>query len=430
MSSRVVFLTKCLLTILLSLFAVSMPVGTRVGATTAVAIVVYDHGLTRQINYTPRGHIKVNKTSTFIQDDPVVYAYFTAALASANVTWLWYEPDGELYLNQTQQLQCDVSPCSFINWLALEYTNASTKPGLWRFTLRAGGYDLYSEYFSVISVVTQDDYWKFEITQSLPLRTHGDLMVTLHPSNKTWNSFLVYLPFGRNITAYEFPSHHKLDLVTENKTGRVVVNLGAPRSDGYTFVLSFGITNVVWGLGRGIFVFNWYAYGDGFHSIPGSFNISLPTGARFLDMAGLNAMALDFNVRRGSSRAAVGFETTLPAGQVWFGWTMLYHDPSQENSPPTSIAPTTPSEGGLNLVLAQPIPFLPLTLGSMSLWTAIMSIFLLTGSELLAPAYGKTGVLINRRRLRVAALILAGIFLAVTAYEIILLMSIVPPVGR
>ncbi|MGA3109627.1 MAG: hypothetical protein ABSD99_09325, partial [Candidatus Bathyarchaeia archaeon] len=121
-------------------------------------------------------------------------------------------------------------------------------------------------------------------------------------------------------------------------------------------------------------------------------------------------------------------KTTLLPGQS-FGWTVLYRDSNHGNSNPNS-GNNTVAVGGLNLILAQPIPFLPLTLGSLSLWAAIMSIFVLTGSELLAPAYGRTGVLINRRRLRIAALILAGIFLAAIVYGIILLQSVAPQIAR
>ena len=136
-------------------------------------------------------------------------------------------------------------------------------------------------------------------------------------------------------------------------------------------------------------------------------------------------MALNASVT-GSSRTVVGFNTTLLPGQS-FGWTMLYRN-STYSSNPNSVSNNV--GGGLNLILAQSIPFLPLTLGSLSLWAAVMSIFLLTGSELLAPAYGRTGVLINRRRLRIAALILAGVFLAAIVYGIILLQSVTPQVAH
>lgn len=433
MAFRLVFPTKCLLAILLSLFAVSVPVGSRVGATPAVAIIVFDHGFAEQVNYTQRGHIiLVNKTSTFTQDDRFVIAYFTATMSSANVTWLWYDPDGQVYLNQTQQLHCDVSPCTFVNYFSLRYKDAASKWGLWSLTLQAGGVDLYSDYFSVIPIVTQDNYWNFEVTQSMPPRAHGDLIVTIHPTNKTWSSYLVYLPYATNITAREFPSNRTLGTVTSKKTSGVVVSLGGARSDGYRFVLSFDLVYGVAGLGGGVFVFNWYesawgTFGDGYHSVPGSFNITLPAGATFLDIAGINAMNL-FPSVIGGPGPVVGFRTTLLPDQG-FGWSMLYRDPHGNVSGNSASTNPLPEEG-LNVVLAKSIPFLPLTLGTLSQWTAVMSIFVLTGSELLAPAYGRTGVVINRRRLRVAALILASIFIATTVYEIILLQSVLSQVGR
>ena len=154
MASRLALPTKCLLVILLSLLAVTLPAGSRAGATPAVAIVVYDHGVTNQITYTQKGHfVPGNKTSVFTQDDPMVYAYFTAALANANVTWLWIDPGGQLFLNQTQQLHCDVSPCTFVYYFQLRWSDAATKFGLWTVTLQAGGTNLYSDYFSVIPVI-------------------------------------------------------------------------------------------------------------------------------------------------------------------------------------------------------------------------------------------------------------------------------------
>jgi hypothetical protein len=48
----------------------------------------------------------------------------------------------------------------------------------------------------------------------------------------------------------------------------------------------------------------------------------------------------------------------------------------------------------------------------------------------LAPAYASTGVLINRRRLRIAVVILLAVFIAVTVYEISLLHSVLTQIGR
>jgi hypothetical protein len=62
--------------------------------------------------------------------------------------------------------------------------------------------------------------------------------------------------------------------------------------------------------------------------------------------------------------------------------------------------------------------FPQLGLWDLSLWTAIIAIILLVSAELLSPYYGRTGILINHRRLRVIAFVLAFIFLSTVAYRI------------
>jgi hypothetical protein len=54
----------------------------------------------------------------------------------------------------------------------------------------------------------------------------------------------------------------------------------------------------------------------------------------------------------------------------------------------------------------------------LSLWTAIIAIMLLVTSELLSPYFGRTVIIINRQRLRIAAMILAFIFLGTVTYRI------------
>ena len=60
----------------------------------------------------------------------------------------------------------------------------------------------------------------------------------------------------------------------------------------------------------------------------------------------------------------------------------------------------------------------PLSLWDLSLWAAITAIILLATSELLSPYYGRTRLMINKRRLRIVALIVAFIFLATVTYRI------------
>jgi len=55
----------------------------------------------------------------------------------------------------------------------------------------------------------------------------------------------------------------------------------------------------------------------------------------------------------------------------------------------------------------------------MSLLTAIVAIILLITSEMLSPYYGKINVLINKKRLKKAALTFSIIFLTTVAIRII-----------
>jgi uncharacterized membrane protein len=61
---------------------------------------------------------------------------------------------------------------------------------------------------------------------------------------------------------------------------------------------------------------------------------------------------------------------------------------------------------------------LPLSLWDLSLFTAIMAIILIITSELLSPYYARTGIVVDRKRLRRAALIVALIFLIIVAYRV------------
>jgi hypothetical protein len=60
----------------------------------------------------------------------------------------------------------------------------------------------------------------------------------------------------------------------------------------------------------------------------------------------------------------------------------------------------------------------PLGFWDLSLWTAVVAIILLITSELLSPYYGRTGIMINRRRLRFVALMVAFVFLSTVAYRV------------
>ena len=60
----------------------------------------------------------------------------------------------------------------------------------------------------------------------------------------------------------------------------------------------------------------------------------------------------------------------------------------------------------------------PLTFWDISLWLAITAIVLLITSELISPYYGKTNLLINKKRLRNVAIIVSTLFLITVAIRI------------
>jgi hypothetical protein len=61
----------------------------------------------------------------------------------------------------------------------------------------------------------------------------------------------------------------------------------------------------------------------------------------------------------------------------------------------------------------------PLSFWDISLWLAITAIILLITSELISPYYGKTNLLINKKKLRNIALTVSTLFLATVAIRIV-----------
>jgi hypothetical protein len=60
----------------------------------------------------------------------------------------------------------------------------------------------------------------------------------------------------------------------------------------------------------------------------------------------------------------------------------------------------------------------PLSFWDISLWLAVTAIILLITSELISPYYGKTNLLINKKRLRNVALVMSILFLITVVIRI------------
>jgi len=61
---------------------------------------------------------------------------------------------------------------------------------------------------------------------------------------------------------------------------------------------------------------------------------------------------------------------------------------------------------------------IPLSFWDISLWLAVTSIILLITAELISPYYGQTNLLINKKKLKKAALITGILFLITVAIRI------------
>jgi hypothetical protein len=168
-------------------------------------------------------------------------------------------------------------------------------------------------------------------------------------------------------------------------------------------------------LGAGNYAFNWREYPwerfNGFHPIPERFTVNLPNEVTVLDVVGYNSMGLTYNATGGAG-VSLNLATNFTTQHT--GWTILYRDLSEA----PNVGPFSSVPFGLNSGVL--LPILPLTIGKLSIWAAVMSVFLLTASELVSPIYSRSGygILINRTRLRLAALLLVAIFTMTITYQL------------
>jgi hypothetical protein len=404
---------------LVAIATLSLIVGAQVSVSVQAgpAIIVLNHAFAKNYKYAGNGNvILINRTSTFTQDDHYVWAYVQATFYSANITWNWYNPTGQLYQTENWVAQCETSPCSEVAGMSVSGTPAASEPGSWRLDFLDDGVLMYSDYFYLIAVITQFNYWNFTVLQSSPPRIYGDLKVIIYPQNQTWSWYSIYMPYASNVTAYDYSTNQVLS-VTMDRYNDVVINLIEPRPAGYSFVMKFELPYVLQELSPGNFAFAWRAYPyqtrADIHPVPESFTVNLPQRAMLLDVVGYNMMNVNYSARAEPS-LSLGLTSNVTNQEA--GWTILYRDRSQSPAQGNPSGPLGPNPASGLL-----LPPLPLTLGNLTIWAAVMSIFLLTASELVSPFYSRTGygVLLNRKRLRLAALLLVGLFIACIAYEFV-----------
>jgi hypothetical protein len=374
------------------------------------AVIVYEHGFAKKINQG-RNAVRVDMTTDFTQDDEYVYSYVRAGFYSANLTWKWYDPEGELYQVTSYEKDCITIPCYYLQSLSIARTPAAIRFGTWRMELLADGFLLYTDFFTLKPVITEDQTWFFNV--QTPTTAQVNVTVRIHPQNSTWSSYRIpfRMPCATGITAREADTNRSITVTGEGDN--LAVDFGGGRSDGYEFVLSFNLDAGFKLLRKNYVNLTWSEH-NGIHPIPQRFVINLPLGAapdRVVNSR--NNYRLESN---DASRTSISFNQTISPNQV-FAFSITYLVP-----PPTTIIPISPLKGGRSVFALRP-PLLPISLGDISLWSAITSIMLLATSELLSPFYGRTEIVINRGRLRFAALLIAFIFLLTVGsrvYEIVL----------
>lgn len=384
----------------------------------ATAVLLYDHGFAKDIARIHGNLLPLNVTSTFTQDDVAVYAFVHIAFYSANLTWLWYDPSGHLYYSEGDVQECTSTVCGFESGIVVGNYLPAARVGLWMLNLLVDGNLLYSDHFLLNPVIRQENRWNFRVVESFPRSLHVDLTVMIHPNNGTWNFYKTFLPYASNVSAYELVSKHPLQVFTFNDNS-VVVDLGVPRLDGYTFGLSFDLINGVRdvnGYGAGVFMLSWkeaWQRISDIHPTPETFNITLPQRAILLNTSGTNK-TISHNVAEG--RPSLSFTMTLSPNQP-LAWNITYADFTYINSRLNTRSSTSTTVLPSKVIQSTQLP--PLDLGNVSLWAAVVSVILFAGSEFLPSSYTRPGMLINRRRLRIAALTFVVLFLGVTAYQLL-----------
>jgi len=368
------------------------------------AITVLEHGLAKGIIYG-NNYVPVDKTADFTQDDTYVYSYLSAAFYSANLTWKWYDPSGALYSSTSRDSECITTPCWFSESLQIADSPAAVRFGVWRMELLADGYPLYLDRFTIRPVITEDRSWFFELYDP-PIIARVNLAVRIHPQSTTSSNYHITfsIPNTTDITAYEANTNRSLAI--NGKAGDMTVDFGDAKSDGYEFRLIFNMGlrsssgnsfNLTWSQQNGI------------HPVPQRFLITLPVNS------GLGGVMGPVGVRvLNASRTSVIFNQTLSPNQL-FTFSVTYFM-QQKPSTKVTILPIDTQGGGS--IFALQVPLIPLTVGDISLWSAVMAIILLVTSELVSPYYGRTGLVIDRRRLRLAALLVAFIFLAIVVFRV------------
>jgi hypothetical protein len=335
----------------------------------AAKVIALEHGFAKAIGTIGGRHplqwdgtvywkewIPVNRTSSFSQDDDLVYAYtyanFTGTSTTyANLTWVWYNPGGAIYSNQHRTVACwgNYIPfiyCQYYSTISVRGRNAARLFGTWRMDFYADGALLYSDSFVIKPVVTEQD--SFDINLRNPTVTVVNATIIIHPENSSWSEYVMaYTPsHSHNFTAFDPERNRGLQLQFNRISSSVVVDLGGARHDGYKLNIGFSFSRNAISRTKNNYTFTWRFY-NGVHPIPQNFTITLPSGYSILGQIGI----ANYTEKLIGGRRSVSFNiTTMPDDMMQ--WSLTYGQISPQITTTTQATHVTQLAQPVQMILS------------------------------------------------------------------------------
>lgn len=298
---------------------------------------VEQHVFAKGIDKSTENWKPVNVTNSFSQDDQYAYAFTEAFYSRTNFTWQWYEPDGKLYRTASAVFDCGGNSCPFYDRISIQGSDAADKIGTWRMDLLADGAVLYSDDFTLSSVIVEQLAWVFDVNS--PRHANVNMTVTIQPHGEKLNdyTFSIGAQVG-NFNAFEYGTQTILGVETskEGSLTKVTVVFHAAQGVGYRFTVSFGLASEFGKMGNATFLM--WTWNTGSHPRPENVTVILPAG---FDMVSLEGDPKNFSTNVEMKRTAISFSgVAQPYGS--FHWIITY-GPLRQTSPTTTASTTAPT---------------------------------------------------------------------------------------
>jgi hypothetical protein len=348
-------------------------IGSTIGTLPIVAanVIVLEHGFAKAIAPISgvkhpiqwdgtvywKGWMPVNRTNSFSQDDYRVYAYtyanFTgASTAYANLTWIWYEPGGAIYLRDHGAVACwhNVIPfnyCQFNRAISIAGSYAARLIGTWRVDFYADGVLLYSDSFVIHSVVTEQDSFNINLPRPFPRATVVNATIIIHPDNSSRSEYVAHTAwYAVNFTAFDPERKRALQLQFNPRGDSLIVDFGGWRYDGYEFNIGFNFSSNAVTRTNSNYTLTWRV-DNGVNPIPQNFTITLPPGYNMLGLVGV----ANYTQEVIGGRRTVSFTiTTAPYGRLT--WALTYGQILPKIATTTQTTPVTKVAQPVQMILS------------------------------------------------------------------------------